>query len=85
MMAYVEEAGNIALCSVHEDYPGCDEKEKGYINKMKAKSTEECQSQLDRLGGMEGDSMKPELKRWLLKRKKILKQLVESSVGSEEL
>ena len=42
---------------------------------MKAKSGEEITAQLDRLGKMEGSSMKPELSRWLKKRVKILKQL----------
>jgi hypothetical protein len=74
MSAYVEEQGKTSLCSAITG-KGCDEKEKTYADKMKAKSGEEITAQLDRLGKMEGSSMKPELSRWLKKRVKILKQL----------
>ena len=87
MTAYVEEYGNVALCSVSgEGYPGCDEREIGYIDKMKGKGADECKKQLERLQGMDGGKMKPELEKWLKQRKKILKQLVaEPSSGSDEL
>ena len=82
LMAYIEEAGNTSLCSV-TDGAGCDEKEKGYIDKMKGKTVEEHKAQLERIAKMEDGSMKPELKRWMMKREKILAQLVAS--GSDEL
>ena len=87
MMAYVEEAGNTSLCDV-ADGSGCDERERGYIDKMKAKTEADWRAQIERLTKMEGGSMKPELKQWMMKRKKILKQLVASSgasPGSNEL
>ena len=87
MAAYVEEAGNTSLCDV-ADGSGCDERERGYIDKMKAKTEADWQAQMERIAKMEGGSMKPELKLWMMKRKKILKQLVAasgSSPGSDEL
>lgn len=42
---------------------------------MKAKSPEDQKKQLDRLSGMQGESMKAELKRWLNQRVAILKNL----------
>lgn len=82
MEAYIEEAGNTSLCTL--EGAGCNEKEKTYIGKMKAKTVDECKAQLTRLEGMEGNSMKPELKQWMVKRKKILKQLVAAAnAGSE--
>ena len=74
MEAYIEEYGNTSLCSV-ADGAGCDDREKGYIDKMKARSEEELTSQLNRLRSMEGESMKPELLSWVKKRRKILAQL----------
>merc|ERR1712151_509020 len=82
MTAYVEEAGNTSLCAV-DTGKGCDEKSLKYIEKMKVKTAEDHQKQFDRLESMEGESMKSELKAWLKKRKKILKQLLKSS--TEEL
>lgn len=81
MQSYIEEAGGTSLCSI-SDGSGCDDREKGYIEKMKAKASEEVAAQLRRLEGMEGESMKPDLKKWLKKRKKILKSL---SKAHEEL
>lgn len=89
MVAYVEEYGNTSLCSIAEGYPGCDEREKGYIDKMRAKDIDECISQLKRLVSMDDDggAMKAHLKVWLKKRKKILEQLVTApaAVDSGEL
>lgn len=69
-----------AKCNV-EDLSECSEKEKTYIVKMKMKSEEDVKKQLDRLTGMQGESMKAELKRWLNQRVAILKSL---SSGKEE-
>lgn len=63
-------------CSV-EDPSECSDKEKAYIEKMKAKSAEERAAQLARLDGMSGGKMISELKRWLGQRIRILKQLDE--------
>merc|ERR1711968_293550 len=40
---------------------GCNEKEKAFVEKMKAKDAEALQKELKRLKGMNGSSMKPEL------------------------
>mmetsp|Transcript_22472 Transcript_22472/g.53037 ORF Transcript_22472/g.53037 Transcript_22472/m.53037 type:complete len:141 (+) Transcript_22472:288-710(+) len=61
-------------CSV-EDGVGCTEKEKTYIEKMKAKASEDRVKQIKRLEGMAGDSMKAELKAWLRQRLHILRAL----------
>ena len=44
---------------------------------MKAKTPEEQQKQMDRLAKMAGDSMKPDLKQWVVQRTNILKQLTK--------
>lgn len=61
-------------CNV-ADPSECTEKEKGYIEKMKAKSAEDRKKQLDRLSKMKGESMKAELKSWLNARLNILNGL----------
>ncbi|KAL7532083.1 hypothetical protein ACHAWF_004006 [Thalassiosira exigua] len=61
-------------CDV-SDPAACSEKEKGYIEKMKAKNAEDRAAQLSRLDGMKAGSMKPELKQWLTQRLRILQQL----------
>lgn len=53
----------------------CSEKEKTYIEKMKAKTKEERVKQLVRLEGMSSDPMKAELKAWLQERLHILRML----------
>mmetsp|Transcript_20515 Transcript_20515/g.29755 ORF Transcript_20515/g.29755 Transcript_20515/m.29755 type:complete len:150 (-) Transcript_20515:472-921(-) len=70
-------------CLVSNPSEGCTEKEIGYITKMKGKTADDWKKQLDRLDGMKGGSMKPELKQWLVQRLNILKQL--DSGASEEL
>jgi len=50
---------------------------------MKDKSSEDRKKQLDRLSGMQGESMKAELKRWLNQRVAILKSL--GAEAEEEL
>jgi len=54
---------------------GCSTKEKEFMDKWQAKSAEEVTAQKERLQGMSGGSMKPELKKWLHQRLNILKQL----------
>jgi len=74
MTMYVEEAGKTSLCSLTGD--GCDEKSKKYIEKMKEKGLEEQKKQFERLDKMDENSMTPELREWLNKRKKILQQFL---------
>lgn len=61
-------------CSI-EDGVGCTDKEKAYIEKMKAKASEDRLKQIKRLEGMAGGSMKAELKAWLRQRLHILRML----------
>ncbi|KAG7355951.1 thioredoxin [Nitzschia inconspicua] len=53
----------------------CSEKEKSYIEKMKAKSKDDRVKQIIRLEGMVGESMKADLKTWLRQRLHILRSL----------
>jgi protein disulfide-isomerase A6 len=53
----------------------CSDKEKKFIDAMKAKSAEDRKKESDRLAGMKSGSMKPELKQWLVARQNILKQM----------
>lgn len=82
MNAYITEIGHTSLCSI-ETLKGCNEKEIAYINKMKG--SDSIDSQLKRLEGMNGATMKEELKDWLEKRIKILRSLSEGGDGSDEL
>lgn len=78
---YIEDKANTSLCNT-TDLSGCSVKQVTYIQKFEVKSKEEIQAQFDRLKGMENNSMKDELKRWILQRKKILQQLLISSSDS---
>ena len=61
-------------CQV-SDPKGCSDKEKKFIETMKAKDADARKKELTRLSGMKAGSMKPELKQWLVQRQNILKQL----------
>lgn len=76
MMAYIEEAGNTSLCGI--DGTGCDPQSLKYMEKMKVKPKSELESQLKRLEGMTGDSMKADLRFWLQTRIRLLKTLIAS-------
>ena len=54
---------------------GCSDKEKGYIEKMKAKGADEIQKQYTRLDGMKSGKMAKEQKQWVMQRWNILGQL----------
>ena len=56
---------------------GCNEKETKYVTKAKAKydTTDKVAAEIKRLGGMNANSMKPELQEWLQRRLAILRQL----------
>lgn len=53
----------------------CNEKEVGYIEKMKAKATADVEKEYKRLTGMVDGKMKPELQAWISRRVHILKQI----------
>jgi len=83
MVEYVEEAGSTTLCAL--DGKGCDERSLKYLEKMKGQSKADLEAQLERMQGLEGDSMKKELGDWLNKRKKLVKNLLDSHGSGEEL
>jgi len=57
---------------------GCNEKQVGYIEKMKVKTSDERTAQSKRLYGMKGQTMAPANKQWLMQRVAILRQFDES-------
>jgi len=65
------------LCSV-EDPKDCTDKEKTFIEAMKAKAGE-VESQLERLKGMQKTKAAPALKQWINQRVNILSQLVSGN------
>lgn len=62
----------------------CNEKEQGYITKMKDKAASDIEKEYKRLTGMVNGKMKPELQAWISRRLHILKQLVEPKKEDEE-
>lgn len=64
-------------CDV-SDEATCSEKEVEYITKMKSK-LDKVATELPRLKGMTGNSMKGDLKKWLMQRINILTQLQQKS------
>jgi len=72
MMKAVKAAPKRCLVESGKD---CSDKEKAFIEKMKAKSAEDWAKQITRLEKMKGNAMKDELKAWLMQRLNILKQL----------
>lgn len=71
------------MCDI-KTLESCTDKEKKYIEKMKAKSSEDILKQYNRLDGMKGSSMKGDLKMWLNQRLRILYAL-KSEGGEAEL
>lgn len=69
-------------CNVNEPSE-CSDREKGYIEKMKAKTEEERTNETERLASMIGNSMKKELKQWISQRLHILKSLEQGTTGDE--
>jgi len=67
-------AAGILKCKV-ADASTCSDKEKKFIDTMKAKTKEDWDKQVARLTKMAGGDMKAELKQWLWQRLRILKQL----------
>lgn len=84
MQAYVEEYGSTSLCSLADDFSGCSEKEVAFATKWKEEPGDAVLAQLKRLQGMAGNSMKPELKKWLGQRVSMLSQIA-SGLPKEEL
>mmetsp|Transcript_7662 Transcript_7662/g.18700 ORF Transcript_7662/g.18700 Transcript_7662/m.18700 type:complete len:98 (-) Transcript_7662:318-611(-) len=82
MQAYVEEAGGTTLCSAISG-DGCSEKEIKYATTWKAKSYADVDKQLKRLEGMKGKKMKPNLKKWIVQRLSLLKQIAREIAPSD--
>mmetsp|Transcript_65512 Transcript_65512/g.76999 ORF Transcript_65512/g.76999 Transcript_65512/m.76999 type:complete len:96 (+) Transcript_65512:228-515(+) len=78
MIAYVEDSGSTILCLATTG-AGCNPREKSYIDKFKGDHVRDITAQYDRLEKMKGQSMKADLISWIIKRKKILKQLIAAS------
>ena len=76
LKAFVEETLEIK-CAL-DDQTRCSEKEVAYVEKMKSASAGDVAAALARLQGMQGSSMKPELKQWIVQRMHILKQIQEA-------
>lgn len=81
LKSFVEEKLEVP-CDPLNPSDACTDKEKGYIEKMKGKTKEEREAQIKRLEGMQGDSMKADLKKWLMQRMRILKGL-NAAAGDE--
>jgi protein disulfide-isomerase A6 len=79
--AFVHEVLEVK-CNV-ADPVDCSEREAGYLEKMKVKSSEERKKQIDRLSKMSGESMKTDLKQWLLQRLRILTALEKTAADGE--
>lgn len=58
-----------------EDDSGCSDKEKDFMAKWKAKDKAEAAAQRERLDKMQAGKMTPDLKKWLVQRLSILKQI----------
>merc|ERR1711998_475156 len=56
---------------------GCNDKEKGFVEKMKAATPDKLKSELKRLQGMSGKSMKPELQQWMMRRINVLTKMTK--------
>merc|ERR1712054_692647 len=56
---------------------GCDDKEKAFVEKMKAATPDKLKAELKRLTGMNGSSMKPELQQWMMRRINVLTKMTK--------
>lgn len=57
------------------DTSGCSEKETEFMGKWKAQPKADVKAQLERLEKMMGSKMTPDLKKWLVQRINVLKQI----------
>jgi len=83
MIDYIEEAGNTVLCGL--DGTNCNEKELGYIVKMKENSRGALEEQKKRLDEMDVSKMKADLQEWNCRRTRILSRLLASDSIKTEL
>jgi thioredoxin-like negative regulator of GroEL len=71
-----EKLGSAAGCDPATG-EACDDREKAFVEKMKAKSADDLAKQLARLEGMSGKKMAPDLAKWVRARTSILKSMTE--------
>lgn len=84
MQQMIEEEGSTSLCTVATKAE-CSTKETDFIAKVQGKSPEELDKQITRLTGMKANSMKADLKTWLIQRLSIFRQLRKAASGGKEL
>jgi FKBP-type peptidyl-prolyl cis-trans isomerase FklB len=72
-------------CNPSKPDENCSEKEQKYVEKMKQKTKQEIQTQIERLNGMLGDKMTPDLIDWMKRRIHILKQMTKDEADAKEL
>ena len=75
LKSFVEENLS-AKCDV-STLDDCDDKQKKYIEKMKAKSADEQKKELERLQSMSSSSVAPDKKAWMAQRTVLLKEMTE--------
>jgi protein disulfide-isomerase A6 len=75
LKSFVEENLS-AKCDV-ASLEDCDDKQKKYIEKMKAKGADEQKKELERLKSMSSSSVAPDKKAWMAQRTVLLKEMVE--------
>ena len=80
MTDYVADYGGTSNCDISSNNKkGCSQRERAYIEKIKHKSVEEQSQQLSRLEGMMTKPMAPDLLTWVKRRRRILKQFIQST------
>lgn len=67
-----------------ETLDDCNDKEKGYVQKMKEKAGDDLTKEIERLKELVEKKMKPELQQWVSRRLFILKQMI-NPVKEDEL
>lgn len=63
----------LATKCTYSDMDGCSDKAKAYMTKWADKTTAEKEKEVERLDAMVENSMKADLKRWIVERSRILK------------
>lgn len=81
MTDYIVDYAGTSTCDILSlsSNKGCSQRELAYIEKIKHKSVKEQSHQLNRLEGMVQKPMAPELLIWVKRRRRILKQIIEST------
>ena len=82
MINYVEGYSGTVLCGV--DGKNCNERESTYLEKWKTKSSEEIQSQLDRIELLLSKPMQGDLMDWAIRRTRILNKIVAANDGGSD-